>query len=52
MKLILVRNADQIRPTTQIHTFKIDGGTIAIAGRTRLESAHTTAPGLNPLGGD
>lgn len=44
--------ADQLRPTTQIHTFKIDDGKVAVAGRTRLETAQATVPGLNPLTGD
>lgn len=44
--------ADQIRPTTQIHTFKIQDGTIGIAGRTRLEKVQHTTPGLDPLRGD
>lgn len=44
--------ADQIRPTTQIHTFKIHDGTIAIAGRTRLEKVQLNTPGLDPLRGD
>lgn len=44
--------ADQLRPTTQIHTFKIHDGTIAIAGRTRLEKVQLNTPGLDPLRGD
>jgi hypothetical protein len=44
--------ADQLRPTTQIHTFKIDDGKVAVAGRTRLETVPATVPGLNPLTGD
>lgn len=42
--------ADQLRPTTQIHTFKIADGKLAVAGRTRLENVAATAPGLNPVG--
>ncbi|QEL21124.1 hypothetical protein [Limnoglobus roseus] len=42
--------ADQLRPTTQIHTFKIEEGAITVAGRTRLENAQATAPGLNAVG--
>jgi hypothetical protein len=44
--------ADQLRPTTQIHTFKIHDGALAIAGRTRLEKVQLTTPGLDPLRGD
>lgn len=44
--------ADQLRPTTQIHTFKIHDGAIAIAGRTRLERTPLAAPGLDPTNGD
>lgn len=44
--------ADQIRPTTQIHTFRIHDGTISVAGRTRLERAPLATPGLEPFIGD
>ncbi len=44
--------ADQIRPTTQIHTFKIHDGVLGVAGRTRLEKVQNTTPGLDPLRGD
>ncbi|MGL4419576.1 MAG: hypothetical protein ACRCZF_02830 [Gemmataceae bacterium] len=41
--------ADQLRPTTQIHTFRIRDGQIAMAGRTRLENAPALAPSLTPI---
>jgi hypothetical protein len=42
--------ADQLRPATQIHTFKIKEARIAVAGRTRLESAQNGGLGANLLG--
>lgn len=44
--------ADQIRPTTQIHTFKIHDGSISVGGRTRLEKIQLHTPGLDPLRDD
>ncbi len=42
--------ADQLRPTTQIHTFKVVDGSITLAGRTRLEGSIADGPAPNPLG--
>ena len=36
--------ADQLRPTTQIHTFRVAEGTVTMAGRTRLENVGAQAP--------
>ncbi len=44
--------ADQLRPTTQIHTFKIHDSSITIGGRTRLEKVQSNAPGLDLIDGD
>ena len=42
--------ADQLRPTTQIHTLKIADGTVTVAGRTKLENSVVGGPGSNPIG--
>lgn len=45
--------ADQLTPTTQIHTFKVADGALTIGGRTRLDaSAGATPPGLSLSGLD
>lgn len=42
--------ADQLRPTTQIHTFRVSDGAVTIAGRTRLDtSAGASLPGIPTL---
>jgi hypothetical protein len=43
--------ADQLRPMTQIHTFKIADGRVTLGGRTRLDlSAAATPPGVTAVG--
>jgi hypothetical protein len=36
--------ADQLRPTTQIHTFRVADGTVTLGGRTRLDLTSAAAP--------
>jgi hypothetical protein len=42
--------AGQLRPSTQIHTFRIVDGSVIIGGRTRIDTTQNTAAGLTPIG--